>query len=108
MIFYQGLARRALGRESEAGEIFRKLVDYGRLHLDDEVRIDYFAVSLPDFLVFEDDLTLRNRVHCHFLIALGSWGLNDLDSAREHFGRALRLNPAHPGAVIHHRILEEA
>lgn len=108
MIYYQGLARRALGREAEARQVFEKLVRYGRLHLDDEVRIDYFAVSLPDFLVFEDDLTLRNRVHCHFLIALGSWGLGDLPAARQHFQRALRLNPAHPGAVIHFRILEEA
>ena len=29
MIFYQGLARLRLGREAEAQEIFRKLVDYG-------------------------------------------------------------------------------
>src|SRR5207237_8393777 len=49
MIFYQGLAREKLGRVDEAGEIFQKLVDYGNAHLADEIKMDYFAVSLPTF-----------------------------------------------------------
>ncbi|HEY1200564.1 MAG TPA: tetratricopeptide repeat protein, partial [Niastella sp.] len=47
-IFYQGLAWNALGEKEKASLIFSKLVDYGKAHLHDEVKIDYFAVSLPD------------------------------------------------------------
>jgi hypothetical protein len=36
--------------------------------------MDYFAVSLPDMQLLEDDLSLRNRAHCHYLIGLGNLG----------------------------------
>lgn len=75
MIYYQGLAQRALGDEAAARRTFQRLVDYAQLHIDDEVKIDYFAVSLPDFLVFEDDLKARNRALCAHLLALGRQGL---------------------------------
>jgi len=100
LLFYQGLALRALDREDAAAAVFRKLVDYGREHLDDDVAIDYFAVSLPDFLVFDEDLVRRNRVHCHYLLALGHAGLGDADLAREHFDRVLALDANHHGAAV--------
>jgi tetratricopeptide (TPR) repeat protein len=101
MIFYQGLALGGLGRESEAEAIFERLVGYGREHLDDRVTVDYFAVSLPDFLVFDDDLERRSRVHCHFMMALGYLGLGQNGEAAYHFERVLALAPHHLGAVVH-------
>ncbi|MBR1820608.1 MAG: hypothetical protein IJ769_03190, partial [Clostridia bacterium] len=77
MILYQGLANRALGREKKATSRFYKLVSYGEKHYYDQVKIDYFAVSLPDLQLFDEDLTVRNRAHCEYLIALGSYGLGD-------------------------------
>src|SRR5574344_1871857 len=74
-IFYSALCLMQLGRREEAVERFRKLLDYGRAHLDDEVMMDYFAVSLPEMLVWDADLTARNRVHCLFMKGLGLWGL---------------------------------
>lgn len=104
MIFYQGLARQALGRKTEAKAIFRKLVNYGRQHMKDDVKIDYFAVSLPDFLVFEDDLNARNRAHCHYMMALGYLGLGDAGKAQTHFREVLALNAAHLGAIMHQKL----
>lgn len=101
MIFYQGLARQALGRKGESNAIFRKLVNYGKLHMKDEVKIDYFAVSLPDFLVFEDDLNARNRAHCHYMMALGYLGQGDTGKAQQHFDDVLALNATHLGAIVH-------
>ena len=40
MIFYQGLAHRALGDEHGALGRFNKLVDYAEQHLQDHVKID--------------------------------------------------------------------
>jgi tetratricopeptide (TPR) repeat protein len=101
MIFYQGLAHQRLGQADAARDIFQKLVDYGQTHIDDQVQMDYFAVSLPDFLVFDEDLSLRNRIHCHYMIALGYTGLNDREQAKAHYDAALQLDVSHLGATLH-------
>ena len=101
MIFYQGLALQQLGRQAEARQIFEKLVQYGQDHLADPVQMDYFAVSLPDFLVFEEDLARRNQVHCHYMMALGCLGLNEKEQARAEFDQVLALNADHIGAYLH-------
>ena len=77
-IYYQGLALAALGRTAEAEAKFRMLADYGREHRDDEVVMDYFAVSLPDLAVWDEDLTARNVAHCDRMMQLGREGLNQL------------------------------
>lgn len=41
MIYYQGLAYRKLGDEEQAVQRFCKLVDYGKEHIGDEIKIDY-------------------------------------------------------------------
>lgn len=101
MIFYQGLAWLKLGDAMQARRRFNKLIDYGERHLFDTVKIDYFAVSLPDFLLFEDDLNRRNAVHCHYMMGLGYLGLGELEQARAHFMRVLELDVNHQGAIIH-------
>lgn len=101
LIFYQGLAWLELKRPFKARTIFRRLADYGRQHLGDRPALDYFAVSLPDFLVFDEDLRRRNQIHCHYLIGLGLLGLRRLPRARSEFQAALAMDPAHQGARIH-------
>jgi tetratricopeptide (TPR) repeat protein len=103
-IFYQGLAWRKLGNEKEARRRFNKLVDYGEKHLFDDVKFDFFAVSLPDFLVFDDDLNKRNRIHCHYMMGLGHLGLGLQQKARAMFKEALHLDPSHQSAAVHLRM----
>ncbi len=81
-IFYQGLALQQLGRKEEAKSRFNKLIDYGEQHLFDKVKIEYFAVSLPDLLIWDDDLNVRNRLHCEYLIGLGQLGLGKRKNQR--------------------------
>ena len=101
MIYYQGLASLKLKNEEEAKRRFNKLVDYAEKHISDDVIIDYFAVSLPDFLVFEDNLNKRNQIHCIYMRALGLMGLNQFNIALEQFNQVLHLDPNHQGAMIH-------
>ncbi len=105
MLFYQGLARRALGRTEEAGHLFHSLVDYGQAHNDDPVEMDYFAVSLPEFAVFDLDLTLRHRTHCAYMQALGHLGLGAAEQAEQQFAATLALDANHVGALVHRRLL---
>jgi tetratricopeptide (TPR) repeat protein len=106
MAFYKGLALRALGREGDAARCFGKLVDYGQAHENDTVKIDYFAVSLPDLMVFDEDLNARNRAHCRFMTALGLLGDGKTEPARELLTDVLRGNPNHLSVKIHLELLE--
>ncbi|MNJ51484.1 Tetratricopeptide repeat protein [compost metagenome] len=101
MIFYQGMAWNKLGNEKEAKRRFNKLIDYAEKHLFDNVKFDYFAVSLPDFLVFEDNLNRRNEIHCRYMRALGLLGLGQLEKAQSQFDEVLRLDLNQQGALIH-------
>jgi tetratricopeptide (TPR) repeat protein len=101
MIFYQGLAWLKLGDAERARSRFNKLIDYGERHLFDKVKIDYFAVSLPDFLVFEDDLNKRNVVHCRYMMGLGYLGRQEFERARAEFSQVLKLDINHLGARVH-------
>ena len=78
-IFYQGLALIQLGQTDEARTRFYKLIDFGKAHQNDEFKLDYFAVSLPDLQIWDDDLTKRNRQNCLNLIALGELGLSKIE-----------------------------
>jgi tetratricopeptide (TPR) repeat protein len=80
MILYQGLAYLKLGEVKEAELRFKKLITYGEEHMEDHIKIDFFAVSLPDFLIFDDDLDQRNKEHCKHLIELGNVGLNEIEN----------------------------
>ncbi len=100
-IFYQGLAWRALGDESKARSRFNKLIGHGEKHLFDHCRIDYFAVSLPDLAIWDDDLNKRNRIHCHYVMGLGHLGLGEYAKACEFLGEVAKLDVNHQGAQIH-------
>ena len=91
-IFYQGLAWRALGNESKARGRFNQLIDHGRKHLFDHCRIDYFAVSLPELAIWEDDLEVRNRIHCYYVMALGYSGLGQNELAEEYYAKVKALD----------------
>ena len=106
-IFYQGLALRKLGEEKEAKFRFQKLLDYGKKHASDNIKIDYFAVSLPDLLIWEDDLNKRNELFCKYLIGLGQFGLGDIKQARSSFELVLENNRYHAGAFIHLKLLKK-
>ena len=105
-IFYQGMAWLIIGNLDEAHKRFKRLVDYGKKHLSDDVKLDYFAVSLPDLLIFEDDLNLRNRIHCNYMIGLGMFGLGQYKEAETNFDTILTMEPYHWGAMLHRRLLE--
>ncbi|MEO6329943.1 MAG: DUF5107 domain-containing protein [Ginsengibacter sp.] len=107
-IFYQGLGWLKLNNQQKATKIFERLISFGQSHFDDEISIDYFAVSLPGLLVFDADLNLLNRINCYYLMALGHLGLGngDTETAGKLFDQVLELDKNHQGALIHKQMLE--
>ena len=94
-IFYQGLAWRKLGDENRARSCFNKLIKHGEQHLFDKVKIDYFAVSLPDLLIWDDDLNVRNLIHCNLVMGLGHLGLGNKEQARKYLSKVVNLDINH-------------
>ena len=100
-IFYQGLAWRALGNEEKACKCFNSLIAHGEKHLNDNCRIDYFAVSLPDLAIWDDDLNRRNRIHCNYVMGLGYLGLGDTAKAKEYMEKVMEMDVNHQGVQTH-------
>ena len=107
-IFYAGLCYRALGQEDKARSIFNKLINYGKQHVFGGLRggelgsgrkqvMDYFAVSLPDLLIWEDSLDTKNEIHCKYMLALGYYGLGDKDKALKYLAEVEALDNNHQG-----------
>jgi tetratricopeptide (TPR) repeat protein len=96
-IFYAALCYRALGNEKAARGLFHKLISYGEKHLFDHITMDYFAVSLPDLLVWDGDLDLSNRIHCNYMLALGYYGLEDHRKGDSFLQKVLKLDINHFG-----------
>lgn len=101
MILYKGLANRRLGNEKAAYACFNKLMDYGERHLYDEMKNDFFAVSLPDFLIFEDDMNAKNKAHCYYLMGLALLGLGKKEDAVKQFEQALACDYNHQNCRIY-------
>lgn len=97
MMYYAAKAIEALGDKAEAQRRFDLFIEYANTHMDDEVKIDYFAVSLPDFLIFEADLNRKNKVHCFYMAALGYLGKGDAAKAKEYAKQGASLDKCHAG-----------
>ncbi|MDE5589671.1 MAG: DUF5107 domain-containing protein [Acetatifactor sp.] len=106
-IFYQGMAHLRLDNRDGAENRFHRLIDYADAHIEDDVMIDYFAVSLPDLLVFEEDINRKNRLHCLFMKALGLYGLGRKEESRSLFQQALQENCNTFQIATHYQLLFE-
>ena len=74
-IYYQGLAYAALGDMEKAKKSFHQLIIFGEQHIFDRVGYDFFAVSMPELEVYQDDIQKRSDDYCRRMTALGRKGL---------------------------------
>ena len=96
-IFYAGLCYRKLGQEDKARGLFNKLINYGKQHLFEPQVMDYFAVSLPDLLIWEDSLDAKNIIHCKYMLALGYYGMGNTEKALKYLREVEALDNNHQG-----------
>lgn len=69
---YKALALRELGEEDAAGQVLTAMAAYARTEMGRPARIDYFATSLPNLLVFEEDLDEAKRRQMQRLLDLAN------------------------------------
>ena len=57
--------------------------------------MDYFAVSLPDLQIWEGDLNTANQIHCKLMLALGYFGMDNTEKAKQYIAEVEALDPNH-------------
>jgi len=70
LTYFKARALAALGREDEATEVLQALAHYARAEMSVPAKIDYFATSLPNLLVFEEDLDQTKKAYLEALLEL--------------------------------------
>lgn len=81
--YFQAMAARETGEEEAAQGTLVELARFAEKKRRSVAKIDYFATSLPNLLLFDDDLEERNRIEALFLRALADHGLGELENAIE-------------------------
>lgn len=107
MILYQALASKKLNQMKRYHACLNKLQDYGERHLYDQVEDDFFAVSLPDFLIFEDDLTEKNKAHCYYLMGLSKLGAGKFAAAEENFEQCMEIDYNHQKSRLYREMCKK-
>lgn len=92
-------------RIEKARNRFEKLIAFREKHLEEVIKLDYFAVSLPDLLLWDDNLTFRNKIHCHYMLGLGYLGLGENENAKQHLLTAARMDVNHQGVKTHLKMI---
>lgn len=105
-IFYQGLALYRLKRDGDAHGRFYRLINYGKQHIFEKQVMDYFAVSLPDLLIWEDSLDTKNLIHCKYMLALGYYGIGEMEKAEKYLSDVEKLDNNHMGIYQFRTLIE--
>ncbi len=87
--YFQAKALSALGDEQAAHAVLSSLAEFASTQMGAKPKIDYFATSLPNLLLFEDDLQKRNRIESLVLSALAHEGLGDRTQAMREINQAV-------------------
>ena len=99
-IYFQGLAWAALGEQGKANGRFHALIKHGEYYLFEDCKVDYFAVSLPDLAIWEEDLNVRNLIHCNYVMGLGHLGLGNTEKAKEFLTKVVELDVNHQDSQL--------
>lgn len=98
--WFQVRALTELGEYARAEEVLANLARFAEEKNKAAAKIDYFATSLPNLLLFEDDLEERKRVECELLSALVHDGLGDREAALKRLRDVTTADPNHLPALF--------
>jgi len=93
--YFQAMSLFALGKNQEARETLLTLGEFAKKQMTVEPKIDYFATSLPNMLLFDDDLAKRNHIESLVLSALASQGLGDSQTGIRQLKQVITEDPNH-------------
>ncbi len=92
---YNIIALKACGKIDQAEHTLAALRAYAQAEQTKPAHIDYFATSLPDLLVFDDDITKKHHQEMDVLLAIAAYEAGDHTQCQQYLHRILAVNPAH-------------
>lgn len=98
MAYYKAVSLQALDRRAEASQLLTEMRAFATAQMRANPKVDYFATSLPNLLLFEDDLQKRNQVDCLFLLALAELGNGNIERSSVLLNELLSLDGNHLAA----------
>ncbi len=93
MTYYTALSLRELGDNMSADNLLHSLKEYAEMLMSTKAKIDYFATSLPNLLLFDEDLDESQKRQACFLKAQALYGLNNSAEAKKLCGLILEQDP---------------
>ena len=99
MTYYSALSMAARGHDEDAATLLSELRDYADGLSARPAKVDYFATSLPDLLLFNDDLNARQRERARFLLAQSRIAAGEIQEGLDLLRRVLAENPNHADAA---------
>lgn len=106
--YFRGLSLRALGETEAAEALFHDLKQFAEDKLESKASIDYFATSLPNLLVFDEDLRKRRNAEAHLLLAFAHHGLGHQEKAVNFLEKSLSFTLTEQRAADLKREMEPA
>jgi len=76
LTYFKAKALAALGREREAEEVLQAMAAYAKAEMKEPAKVDYFATSLPNLLVFEEDIDEAKKEYLQGLLELAESGFD--------------------------------
>ena len=95
MTYFSALAMQRLGRTQSGAALLRRAQKFAAALFLSDVKIDYFATSLPTMLLFDDDLPHRQQTTALFIQAQAKLGLGKVRKARKLLLTVLQRDPNH-------------
>jgi tetratricopeptide (TPR) repeat protein len=105
MSFYRILSFQRLGSEADAVRLSEELRKYARALESSEPKIDYFATSLPNTLLFRENLAQEQHLLSRFLQAQVLVASGDAVQGNGVLNKILEAEPSHAAATD---LLEES
>jgi tetratricopeptide (TPR) repeat protein len=95
MTYFTASSLMKLGKKKEAQKIFKDMIAHAKKLEKTKAKIDYFATSLPDMLLFNDDLQFRQVTSARFIQALANLGLGKKSAGVKLLKDVLKRDPSH-------------
>lgn len=83
LTYYKALALHSLAQTDQAEWVLQSMQSYIEQQRSIPAKIDYFATSLPNLLVFDEDLDEAKRHHLDELEELVRQGLREIGESPE-------------------------
>lgn len=97
--FWCAMALKRMGKTEETATLFKEICDHSMQLLQQTLKIDYFATSLPTMLLFDKDLNQSQDIQASFLQAQALVGMGETERALTLLKKAEQLDRNRAGAA---------